>query len=395
MKKALAVAICFATILLLLTPQLYSDDQIKNKILKLFPRADTNGDGVLSETEYESVLNRAIKKYPQADRDGDGTLSVAEQTAILKRAASKKRGQKNKTDQDARSVDARMTQAGAKIEVFKKTTDSEGQPVELKVYIFNPDGHQTQDSKPAIVFFFGGGWKGGSPSQFLFQCKYLAERGMVAMAADYRVLSRQGTKVIACVSDGKSAVRWIRANAERLGVDPNKVAAGGGSAGGHVAACTGVIKTLDEPSEDSNISSKPNALVLFNPGLVLAPVEGSPKISKEAEKKLAQLQERVGADPKTISPAHHVSSSAPPTIIFHGKEDKTVPYLTAEVFTKRMTDSGNICELLGYDGQGHGFFNSRSKNGKYEETLKEMDRFLVQHGFIAPRQATLEDRAKK
>ena len=168
MKKALAVAICFATITLLLTPQLHSDDQIKNKILKLFPQADANGDGVLSESEYESVLNRAIKKYPQADRDGDGTLSVAEQTAILKRAASKKRGQKNKTDQDARSVDATMTQAGATVEVYKKTTDSEGQPVELRIYIFNPDGHQAQDSKPAIVFFFGGGWKGGSPSQFLF-----------------------------------------------------------------------------------------------------------------------------------------------------------------------------------------------------------------------------------
>ena len=77
----------------------------------------------------------------------------------------------------------------AEAEVYKKVGD-----VELKMYLFKPAGHKPTDRRPAIVFFFGGGWRGGTPTQFQQQSKYLASRGMVAMAADYRVLSRHQTK---------------------------------------------------------------------------------------------------------------------------------------------------------------------------------------------------------
>ena len=122
-----------------------------------------------------------------------------------------------------------------------------------------------KDQRPAVVFFFGGGWNGGSPSQFAPHCEYLASRGMVAMTADYRVKSRQGTTPFDCVEDGKSAIRYVRQHAKELGVDPKKIAAGGGSAGGHVAAATGTVRGMDEKNEDSGISSKPDALILFNP----------------------------------------------------------------------------------------------------------------------------------
>ena len=105
--------------------------------------------------------------------------------------------------------------------------------VELQLHIFNPKGHKASDQRPAIVFFFGGGWSGGTPSQFYPQCEYLAKRGMVAISAEYRVKSRNGTSPLECVKDGNSAVRWVRSHAEELGIDPSKLAAGGGSAGGH------------------------------------------------------------------------------------------------------------------------------------------------------------------
>lgn len=283
--------------------------------------------------------------------------------------------------QDAKTESA-MKKAGAAVEVYKKTTDSEGKPVELNIYIFHPKNHQNDQAKPAIVFFFGGGWRSGTPGQFTKHCQYLADRGMVAMTADYRVSSRQGTKAVACVRDGKSAVRWIRENAKRLGIDPNRVAAGGGSAGGHVAACTGVIESLDEESENSEISSQPNVLVLFNPALVTAPIEDAPKISKGMKERISRLKERAGVEPESISPVHHISKNEPPTIIFHGKADKTVPYSTAEIFAKKMEEKGSDCELVGYAGQGHGFFNAGRKKGKYAETVKEMDRFLVEQKFL-------------
>ena len=134
---------------------------------------------------------------------------------------------------------------GAKIETYKTVGD-----VKLNLYLFIPEGHQASDKRPAIVFFFGGGWTNGSPAQFEPHCLHFASRGMVAVAADYRVKSRHGVTPVECVADAKSAVRWLRANAAKLGVDPARIAAGGGSAGGHVATCTGVIEGLDEKSED-------------------------------------------------------------------------------------------------------------------------------------------------
>ena len=280
------------------------------------------------------------------------------------------------------AMEQALQDAGAVVEVYKTTQDADGKQVALNMYIFKPENHQSTDRRPAIVFYFGGGWRGGKPSQFTEHCKYLASRGMVAMTADYRVSSRHGTPAVKCVSDGKSGVRWVRENADRLGVDPARIASGGGSAGGHVAACTGVIELYDDKDDNLKISSSPNAMILFNPALALAPVEGSPKVNAT---KMKTLKQRTGVEPKTISPVHHVQADAPPTIIFHGKADTTVPFWSAELFTKRMIAAGNQCKLIGYEGQGHGFFNSSRKNGKYKETTKEMDSFLVKIGWLTAR----------
>lgn len=265
----------------------------------------------------------------------------------------------------------------ARTEVYKTVGD-----VKLNLYLFHPEGHQASDSRPAIVFFFGGGWRGGSPAQFQQQCRHLAERGMVAITADYRVASRHQTKAVKCVSDGKSAIRWVRQNAQRLGIDPNKIAAGGGSAGGHVAACTGVLEGFDEAGEDTSISSRPNAMVLFNPALVLAPTEANQNID---EKRLAQLKERMGVEPKQLSPYHQVTKGVPPTLILHGTGDTTVPFATAKLFTEKMKSMDNACQLVGFEDRPHGFFNyGKRDNQDYLATVNAMDDFLVKQGFLKP-----------
>jgi len=257
---------------------------------------------------------------------------------------------------------------GTKSETYRKVGDTE-----LKVWIFEP-AQKSSKPLPAIVFFFGGGWSGGSPTQFEPQSRHLASRGMIAIVADYRVKTRQDAKPADCVSDAKACVRWVRANAARLGIDPERIAVGGGSAGGHLAAAVATLPGLDTAKDDKSVSCLPNALVLFNPATVLAPFPGLDLKGFGA----GLSKEKFGCEPEEISPLHHVKKGTPPTIIFHGKDDTTVPYSTVEKFTEVMKAAGNRCELVGYEGQPHGFFNK----SKYAETLAAADDFLVSLGYL-------------
>ncbi|EDY19973.1 Alpha/beta hydrolase fold-3 domain protein [Chthoniobacter flavus Ellin428] len=261
---------------------------------------------------------------------------------------------------------------GASVETYKEVDGTA-----LKLWIFQPAEKSAPAAKrPAIVFFFGGGWTSGSPSQFESQCRHFAERGMVAITADYRVASRQHVKPTACVADAKSCLRWVRKNADRLGIDPDKIVAAGGSAGGHLAAATATLPGMDEAGEDTNVSAVPNALVLFNPALALAPFPGLDAKGFESK----QNADRFGCPPEAISPIHHVGEHLPPMLILHGKADTTVPYASAEAFATEMKKKGNRCDLVGYEGQTHGFFNA----ARYNETVAEADQFLVSLGYLPP-----------
>jgi acetyl esterase/lipase len=198
---------------------------------------------------------------------------------------------------------------------------------------------------------------------------------MVAFAADYRVKSRNQTTPFECVLDGKSAIRWVRQHAAALGVDPERIAAAGGSAGGHVAASAGLGLGGEEPAENAKISSMPNALILFNPVLDTTEQGYGAKNFKPDQQ-------------TALSPSHHVRKGLPPTIIFHGTADTTVPFENAERFTRLMTAAGNPCTLVPFEGKGHGFFNGKlsrpSSDGvDYNLTVLRTIEFLTARGYIA------------
>lgn len=241
----------------------------------------------------------------------------------------------------------------------------------LKLHIFLPEGHAKHDGakRAAIVFFFGGGWNGGTPSQFYPHARHLADQGMVAISAEYRTRGSHGVDPRACTMDGKSAVRWIRAHAAEYGIDPNRIAAGGGSAGGQVAAATGTATTFEEADEDKGISAWPNLLVLFNPVLDNGPG--------------GYGHDRVKDYWQGFSPLHNVTTNTPASIFFLGSKDNLIPVATGEAWDKAIKAQGKMSELHVWEGAGHGFFNYGKNGGKYyNEILPKLDAFLQANGFL-------------
>ncbi|HEX4148276.1 MAG TPA: alpha/beta hydrolase, partial [Pirellulales bacterium] len=256
-----------------------------------------------------------------------------------------------------------------------KANESVGEPQvykhvagrDLKLFIIKPTGWTATDRRPAMVFFHGGGWVGGRPIQFNEQAEYLATRGMVCIQVEYRLLDRQKTDPPeVCVHDAKSAMRWTRAHAAELGIDPQRIGAAGGSAGGHLAAYVGMVSGHDDPQDDAGVSPKADALVLFNPVFDNGPDDG-------------WGHERVGDRYREFSPAHNISADDPPTIIFVGAQDRLIPTSVVERFQAAMKAAGVRCEAFIFTGQPHGFFNHEPWKTK---TLFDTDKFLASIGWL-------------
>jgi acetyl esterase/lipase len=196
--------------------------------------------------------------------------------------------------------------AGAKrvIETYKIIDDTQ-----LKAHIFLPPNFAETDKRPAFVFFHGGGWYEGQPENGYPLCGHFAELGMVAIAFEYRLADQDEITPVECIMDAKSAVRWTRQYASQWGIDPDRIVATGGSAGGHPAVSTAMLEGFEEQGEALSISSSPNALVVWS-----APVNPS-----EDSWFVQLLGDR--ADLRDCSPAHHVRPGLPPTALLHGTAD--------------------------------------------------------------------------
>lgn len=251
----------------------------------------------------------------------------------------------------------------AQTQVLYKQIDT----TQLFLEIHHPDKMDSTIKYPAIVFFFGGGWKGGNRSHFLNHAKYFSKRGLVCFLVDYRTESQNQTTPFESLKDAKSAIRFIRINASDFGIDATKIIASGGSAGGHLAAATALVENYNEASDDQSVSCVPQALVLFNPVIDNGPG--------------GYGFERIGGEYKDFSPLHNLQSGAPPTIFFLGTQDNLIPVETAEYYKTVMEKVGSRCELKLYEGEGHGFFNYDNFDN-YKNTVTEADKFLQSLGYL-------------
>jgi acetyl esterase len=238
--------------------------------------------------------------------------------------------------------------------------------MELKAHGFSPDDARPGDGRAAFLFFHPGGWSMGEPAWGYDISHHYARFGMEAISFQYRLSSVGGYTPVEAFSDVRSAIRWTRQHANTLGIDPNRVVAGGVSAGAHLALCAAMLSGPDDPGDDPTFSPVPNALALQ-----CAPVNSA---SDPHFVELLQGRHR----PEDYSPATHVRSGLPPVCFIHGTNDEIVPYDSVKDFVRRMQEAGNMCELHTFEGTDH-FFTRKSDQ---VEALKQMDAFLLGLGYV-------------
>lgn len=247
---------------------------------------------------------------------------------------------------------------------------------DLKLDLFLPK--ETSAPRPAIVFIHGGGWQGGTRRAFYRQAAYFASvRGYVGACIEYRLSGE--AQFPAAVEDSKCAVRWLRANAKTYGADPERIAACGGSAGGHLAAMLGVTDKkagLEGTGGHPDYSSRVNLVVDFNGPADLETVSKGTKAKDPVTKFLGASSQERGEIYWKASPLTYVDKDSPPFLFLHGTADDTVPIDQSRTMLKKLRAAGVKAEIFEAEGAGHGFFN---RPPYYEPTLKRMDEFILEH----------------
>jgi len=289
-------------------------------------------------------------------------------------AQSNKEGEGRPKSQESQPAEAATPKNGDKLVPAGRLTYKKTEQANLILKGYYPEDLTKGDRRPAIILFHGGGWVCGKPQQFYQQARAFRDQGIVAFSATYPLINKHHTTVYECVKDGKSAVRWLRTHAEQLGIDPDKIIAGGGSAGGHLAACTATIEGFEEEGEGQTVSSKPNTLILFSPVL-------------DTTEKGYGADKMIKGEKTDISPCHHVREGLPPTIIFYGTRDTTVPPENPERFADLMKEAGNHCVLVPFEGRRHGFFNGsgfrrNNTDEDFNTTLEKSIEFLKSIKFL-------------
>jgi acetyl esterase len=260
-----------------------------------------------------------------------------------------------------------------------KTTPSG--PVTMDV--FNPAGWNAADRRTVIVFIHGGAWVAGDSKAFYPHARYFADRGAVSISVNYRLASVDGTGVPECLMDCKSAIRYIRANASKLGIDPQKLAVLGDSAGGHLAACLGCVDGFNDPQDDLSISAVPNAIVLCNPIVDMtdgnwihyiqrgdALRRGATTIPPPTDAQLALARQ--------LSPLMQVKPGQPPTLLMHGTIDHVVNPKQAQEYYDAEAQAGDVCNLVWMQGSGHAFIMThyKSADSVVVDAISHADSFL-------------------
>lgn len=230
---------------------------------------------------------------------------------------------------------------------------------DLKIHIFHPDNHSFSNKHPALLFFHGGGFRRGSPTQGYELSEIFNPKGVAVISVQYRLVE-DGRTLDQIVADAKSSVRFVRTHAHHLGIDPDRIAVSGHSSGAYLAYAGGAINAFDETNEESKISSTANAMLLWSMG------------AERAERNTAALVSK-GNTIADYQPAKYVTDSLPPSIFIHGDVDDLIQYKPTRAFQQTIANAGNQTSFHLVEGADHFFRNPDQKQEVYDVMLGFLD----------------------
>ena len=248
---------------------------------------------------------------------------------------------------------------------------------EQDMQIYFPKNHKKTDKKNCFVFFHGGGWTKGNLTQGNEFCRYLADRGMVAITANYSMHEREKSKNLPngeskkriCVTDGKTVVRWVKEHHKELGIDPNNIVAGGVSAGGHISVMQMMDTKFNNPKDNAEIETDVKALVLICPAFTTLNRDRTPEVNV----------------------FNHLDKTFPPMLFIVGETDKWKK--ASDVLVEKLKEKKNVdLELWVGLESPHMFYR---KKEWMDSTILTIDNFLTKRGFLegAPK-ASLKGNSK-
>lgn len=232
---------------------------------------------------------------------------------------------------------------------------------EFPIYVFAADRAVGSAPRPALVMFHGGGWQAGEPKQFYRHASVWNQLGVTVILPVYALGRTHGATPQQSIEDAFRAWHVIHQNAAALGIDPGAIAAGGGSAGGHLAAA---LATLTPPASIGD-HRPPSALVLFNPV-----IDNSPE---------GYAANRLGPEWRSYSPIHNIGAGHPPTLFMLGDRDALIPTETGARYCEAVRVSAR-CELIIYPEATHGWFNQDG----FVDTLRDSTRFIAETFSLDP-----------
>jgi len=334
---------------------LLAQASLVDRILK----ADNDGNGSISKDEAPARLKQ---NFERVDTNKDGKIDPSELKAL--------EAQLQKTRNKAPNNPTRRPPLPDGVTLKQDVAYREGNP-KWKLDLYLPSGEAPEKGRPALVVVHGGGWRGGDKvggNWSRIPAEYAA-KGYAAISVNYRLTPEVG--MLDCIADVKCAVRWLRENSEEFDINPERIGAYGNSAGAHLVSMLGLTEKADGLEGDGPFQDQSS---LVQAVCASATPTDFLNWRKKPVSEFGALKTGEGPIEKRAakaSPVTYVDKDAPPFLLFHAKNDTTVPFGQSTILANKLEEAGVEVTFMQFEDGGHGVFGA-----KHAETNPAMAAFF-------------------